>query len=96
MNSPELCPFCHNTSVASGRFYGGEDASGSSFEPEDIQLSALRKVVVSACAEVVERSKACVHCGKVWGDLDLARLRAVFRKYGTAEAKARFSFDLAD
>lgn len=95
MNLPELCPFCHNTSVASGRFFLGDVYGPPGFEPDEIHLSPLRKAVATSWAILADRAKACVHCGKVWGDLDLDQLKNLFRKYGTDESKARLTFDLS-
>ena len=94
MNSPELCPFCHNTSVAPGRYFLWDAYGGPGFEPGEIQISKLKKAVTNTCATIEETAKACVHCGKVWGEIDLDELRRLLRKHGSDDCKTRLSFDL--
>ncbi len=87
MNPTEKCPFCGGTQIVHGKMVA-EDYGGY-FEPDQIHVSGWRKVTgIGTSVPTKPEAKACLECGKFWGDLDPAELRRLLAKYGAETSQA--------
>jgi hypothetical protein len=87
MNLPEQCPFCGNRRVAKGSFHTGEAYAGL-FLADDLQFAGWRKFLGALPTVPVDKeAKACLHCGGVWGHLDLGHLHKAISRWGSDELK---------
>jgi hypothetical protein len=87
MNPSEKCPFCASPRIVSGKMVA-EDYGGY-FEPDGIRPPGWRKATgIGTCVPTNAQSRACLQCGKVWGELDPAELQNLLSKYASGEPKA--------
>ena len=88
MNPSQKCPFCAGTRVVCGRLVA--DDYGGYFEPDQIRVPGWRKATgIGTTVPTKPEAGACLHCGKIWGELDPADLEKLLSKYGADELKAR-------
>jgi hypothetical protein len=81
----QQCPFCGSAAIVTGSLLLGGDYPNFNLDEMSRKFWRLYWPRLPFARE----AEACAQCGKVWGQMEVERLRKNVQAYGTDELKRR-------